>query len=217
MNTRYGINPLSEQSEKVKKILADAWLAHPEAHAKQLGLQIYQETARERGWENGIIDEKAASGIPPPSVSVASSTWTVPAVARAKAITTTSSLQRCIEIQARFALSRSGNSRTCCSYQGTAENCRHDQSGLFELIGQSIPERVKANIGKVMSNPWFGSEGKPIRRKVVNLNLERGENRNGIISDLFQASEGYAGVEGLDNILKKATKEELKQFNELIK
>jgi hypothetical protein len=89
--------------------------------------------------------------------------------------------------------------------------------GLFNLIGQSVPERLKANIGKLMSNPWFGSEGKPIRRHVVDLNLERGQNRNSIISDLFQASEGYTGVEGLDNILKKASKEELKQFNELIK
>jgi len=89
--------------------------------------------------------------------------------------------------------------------------------GLFELVSQSIPERLKANIGKVFSNPWFGSEGKPIRRKVVNLNIERSQNRNEIISDLFKASEGYSGVEGLDNILKKASKEEHKQFNELIK
>ena len=88
---------------------------------------------------------------------------------------------------------------------------------LIEMAGQSIPERLKANIGKILSNPWFGSEGKPIRRHVVNLNLERSQNRNGIISDLFQASEGYTGVEGLDNILKKASKEELKQFNDLIK
>lgn len=88
---------------------------------------------------------------------------------------------------------------------------------LIELAGQSIPERLKANIGKILSNPWFGSEGKPTRRHVVNLNLERSQNRNGIISDLFQASEGYTGVEGLDNILKKASKEELKQFNDIIK
>ncbi len=33
--------PLSEQSEKVKGILNDAWLAHPEAHSKQLGAEIY--------------------------------------------------------------------------------------------------------------------------------------------------------------------------------
>lgn len=89
--------------------------------------------------------------------------------------------------------------------------------GLFELAGQSLPPRLKANIGKILSNPWFGSEGKPIRRHVVNLNLERSQNRNGIISDLFQQSEGYNGVEGLDNILKKASKEEIKLFNELIK
>lgn len=41
---------------------------------------------------------------------------------------------------------------------------------VIELTGQSLPPRLKANIGKIMSNPWFGSEGKPIRRHVVNLN-----------------------------------------------
>lgn len=88
---------------------------------------------------------------------------------------------------------------------------------LFELLRMSIPERLKASVGKVLSNPWFGSEGNAIRREIVNLNLERGQQRNAMISDLFQASEGYTGVEGLDNLLKDATKEERKLFNDLIK
>jgi N12 class adenine-specific DNA methylase len=87
----------------------------------------------------------------------------------------------------------------------------------FELAGMHIPQKLKASIGTFLSNPWFGSEGKPIRRTVVNLNIQRSHVRNEIISDLFRASEGYTGVEGLHNILEKATTAELKQFNELIK
>ncbi len=89
--------------------------------------------------------------------------------------------------------------------------------GLFELIGMQTPSRVKAAFGKVLSNPWWGSVGKPIRRMVVDLNRTRSHVRNEIISDLFLASEGYTGVEGLRNLLAKATKAERKLFNELIK
>lgn len=89
--------------------------------------------------------------------------------------------------------------------------------GLFELIGQNIPERLKASIGTMLSNPWFGSEGRPVRRMVVNLNIARSFVRNQIIFDLFKSSEGYTGIEGLHNLLKKATTAELKQFNDLIK
>jgi hypothetical protein len=35
--------PLSEQSEKVRKSLADNWLAHPEAHANQTGRETYMQ------------------------------------------------------------------------------------------------------------------------------------------------------------------------------
>jgi N12 class adenine-specific DNA methylase len=121
-----------------------------------------------------------------------------------------------VEITAKFSLQDQAISQHAAKINAPAKVTDMVKS-LIELAGQSIPERLKANIGKILSNPWFGSEGKPIRRHVVNLNLERSQNRNGIISDLFQASEGYTGVEGLDNILKKASKEELKQFNDLIK
>lgn len=121
-----------------------------------------------------------------------------------------------VTIQAKFSLQDQAISQHAAKINAPAKVTDMVKS-LIEMAGQSIPERLKANIGKILSNPWFGSEGKPIRRHVVNLNLERSQNRNGIISDLFQASEGYTGVEGLDNILKKASKEELKQFNDLIK
>ncbi|MEI7815585.1 MAG: PLxRFG domain-containing protein [Desulfuromonadales bacterium] len=121
-----------------------------------------------------------------------------------------------VKITAKFSLQDQAISRHAAKINAPAKVTDMVKS-LIEMAGQSIPERLKANIGKILSNPWFGSEGKPIRRHVVNLNLERSQNRNGIISDLFQASEGYTGVEGLDNILKKASKEELKQFNDLIK
>lgn len=88
---------------------------------------------------------------------------------------------------------------------------------LFDVTGMHLPQKLKASIGKMLSNPWFGSEGKPVRRMVVNLNIQRSHGRNEIISDLFRSSEGYTGVEGLRNLLKKATTAELKQFNELIK
>lgn len=121
-----------------------------------------------------------------------------------------------VSIKAKFSLQDQAISQHAAKINAPAKVTDMVKS-LIEMAGQSIPERLKANIGKILSNPWFGSEGKPIRRHVVNLNLERSQNRNGIISDLFQASEGYTGVEGLDNILKKASKEELKQFNDLIK
>ncbi len=120
------------------------------------------------------------------------------------------------DVKAQFSLQDQAISQHAAKINAPAKVTDMVKS-LIEMAGQSIPERLKANIGKIFSNPWFGSEGKPIRRHVVNLNLERSQNRNGIISDLFQASEGYTGVEGLDNILKKASKEELKQFNDLIK
>lgn len=121
-----------------------------------------------------------------------------------------------VEIKAKFALADQQIATHASAIKAPAKVTDMVKS-LFELAGQSIPPRLKANIGKILSNPWFGSEGKPIRRHVVNLNLERSQNRNSIMSDLFQKSEGYSGVEGLDNILKKASKEELKQFNALIK
>lgn len=120
------------------------------------------------------------------------------------------------DVKAQFALVDQAISQHAAKINAP-EKVTNMVKSLIEIVGQSIPERLKANIGKILSNPWFGSEGKPIRRHVVNLNLERSQNRNGIISDLFQTSEGYTGVEGLDNILKKASKEEVKLFNDLIK
>ncbi len=34
--------PLAQMGDPVRKALADAWLAHPEAHAHQIGGQIYE-------------------------------------------------------------------------------------------------------------------------------------------------------------------------------
>jgi hypothetical protein len=121
-----------------------------------------------------------------------------------------------VSIEAKFSLIDQGiidYAKTINSPARVADMTKE----LFELARQSIPERLKANIGKILSNPWFGSEGKPIRREIVNYNLERSQNRNAIISDLFQAGEGYNGVEGLDNLLGSMSKEEKKLWNDLIK
>lgn len=92
-------------------------------------------------------------------------------------------------------------------------------SSLFDLVESLIPPKLKANLGKILSNPWFGSEGSIVRRVIVGLNLQRSHVRNELIHNLMKANPnaGYAGTEGLDNILKDATKEELKAWNNLIK
>ncbi len=40
---------------------------------------------------------------------------------------------------------------------------------LFDLAGSVIPPKLKANLAKILDNPWWGSEGNPIRRAIVNL------------------------------------------------
>lgn len=45
--------PLSEQPESVRKILADNWMAHPDAHANQTGRQIYDSIANDEALKMG--------------------------------------------------------------------------------------------------------------------------------------------------------------------
>lgn len=90
---------------------------------------------------------------------------------------------------------------------------------LVDMAESVIPSKLKGDLGKILSNPWFGSEGSTVRRAIVNLNMQRSHTRNELIYGLMKSdpNAGYPGIEGLDNILKAATKAEVKAWNQLIK
>ena len=90
---------------------------------------------------------------------------------------------------------------------------------LVDMAESVIPSKLKGDLGKILSNPWFGSEGSAVRRAIVNLNMQRSHTRNELIYGLMKSdpNAGYPGIEGLDNILKAATKAEVKAWNQLIK
>ena len=60
----YWDKPLSEQSEKVKTILNDMWLGHPEGHAHQTGEQIYKAAVNEYGGAEEASVALKENGIP---------------------------------------------------------------------------------------------------------------------------------------------------------
>ncbi len=257
--------PLSEQSEKVKKILADAWLAHPEAHVKQLGMQIYHETAKEKGWEEGVVDNKAASdylhslgvrGIKYLDGSSRNSGYKVSRIwenenkpnAPQWRVTSQNGYNEIfktesdaivdaenrnannldynyvifndadVEIKAKYSLAPDDAAivRHAAKIDAPSKVVDMTQRAV-DLAGSWLPPKLKAQIGKFLSNPWYGSEGKPLRRAIVMLNVARAHLRNSIIHDLFKTSDGYIGIEGIDNTLKTMTPEEKGQWNALIK
>ncbi len=56
--------PLSEQSEKVQEALAEAWFAHPEAHNRQTGAEIYFAAVNDYGSPRAASEALRAAGIP---------------------------------------------------------------------------------------------------------------------------------------------------------
>jgi hypothetical protein len=89
-------------------------------------------------------------------------------------------------------------------------------SGFFD---DRTPEHVKAFLGKVLATPNFASEDNLHRRKVFKLNLKRSEERNEMIFDLSRSDveNGYLGIEGMRDAMKRLNSKGRKSVNLLIK
>ncbi len=90
---------------------------------------------------------------------------------------------------------------------------------FVEFAGSNIPPKIKAEIGRFLSNPWFGSEGNEHRRSVVLKNVERSHNRNEIRADLYTRDfeSNYLGIEGMKNALKELSVKDHEAVDQLIK
>jgi hypothetical protein len=93
-----------------------------------------------------------------------------------------------------------------------------DKNGLpFAILsGKILPERMKAAVGSVLSNPHYGSRKSKQRTEAYDLALERGANANEIKHEIMEPKGSYAGLEGLRDLYRSASKEEKAQLDKLL-
>ena len=86
----------------------------------------------------------------------------------------------------------------------------------FKVLADYLPERMRAAIGGVLSNPHYGSRKSAWRSKAYDLALERGANANEIKHEIMATDGDYAGLEGLRDLWRGMTKEERSQVDTLL-
>ncbi len=93
-----------------------------------------------------------------------------------------------------------------------------DKNGLPYAIlsGKVLPERLKAAVGSVLSNPHYGSRKSKSRTAAYELALERGANANEIKYEVMAQQGDYEGLEGLRDHYRSAGKEEREQIDKLL-
>lgn len=88
---------------------------------------------------------------------------------------------------------------------------------IIAEMGKFAPEKLKSVIGQVAGSPWFSSEGNAYRRRFVDLNLLRSDNRNRIIYDVTKEQGEHLGSEGMRRILKSLSKDQKQKINAMVK
>lgn len=86
----------------------------------------------------------------------------------------------------------------------------------FQVLADYLPERMRAAVGSVLSNPHYGSRKSQWRGKAYELALERGANANEIKYEVMAKKEDYDGLEGLREFYRTANKEEKTQIDKLL-
>lgn len=92
-----------------------------------------------------------------------------------------------------------------------------DKAGLlFETLSGMLPDRMKAAIGGVLSNPHYGSRKSKHRTVAYELALERGANANEIKHEVMATQDGYEGLEGVREYSRKMSKDEKSMLDKLL-
>jgi GGDEF domain-containing protein len=97
------------------------------------------------------------------------------------------------------------------------KNLTPNKAGLvFETLSDMLPERMKAAVGSVLSNPHYGSKKSKHRGAAYDLALERGANANEIKHEIMAQTKNYDGMEGLREHWRKASTAERAMVDKLL-
>lgn len=117
-----------------------------------------------------------------------------------------------VEIVSKFALRDKA-----AALARLGKELRPDKNGLpFKVLGDFLPERVKAAVGMVLSNPHYGAKVSKVRGQAYDLALERGANANEIKYEVMATQGEYEGLEGVRRHYRKATRAERAMIDKLL-
>jgi hypothetical protein len=98
-----------------------------------------------------------------------------------------------------------------------AKTLTADRAGaVFKTLGSMLPERMKAAVGSVLSNPHYESRKSKWRGAAYELALERGANANEIKHEVMATDGDYEGLEGVRDHYRKASKAERAMIDKLL-
>jgi len=122
-----------------------------------------------------------------------------------------------VEITAKFSIAQSAKDKAAAQ-KSFISKLTPDKNGLpyAVLSGKIIPERIKAAVGSVLSNPHYGAKKSKWKGAAYDLGLERGANANEIKHEIMASRDDYAGLEGVRDECRKMKKAERADLDNLL-
>ena len=116
----------------------------------------------------------------------------------------------------RYSIAQSARDKAAAA-KTFAAKLTPDVRGLpFQALSDMLPERMKAAVGSVLSNPHYGSRKSKHRTQAYELALERGANANEIKYEVMAKKEGYEGLEGVREAWRKMSRDERAMLDKLL-